>query len=129
MEMRGDNQLIWWYDTPLTALQVVLVPVGLATSGVTIVNCANCKYITYGVISQNLCTVEVLGAADSTFVVFDVLSIHTIPAATYSTVYGLGGNEGLTGHLVLTRPFIRIRLTEIANVIHTYTRLYVKAWE
>jgi len=128
MDMQGNNQVLWWYETPLTALQVVNVPLGMSTSGVTVARCANCLYLTYGVISENLCTVEVLGSESAAFMAHDVLRIHAIPVATYCTPYELGGNYGLTGYLVLTRPFVRVRLTEVANVVHDYTRLFVKAW-
>ena len=128
MDMHGNNQLVWWYDIPLTALLAVNVPVGMATSGVNIVNCSNCAFLTYGIIADEVCDLEVLGAADATFAVFDVLTLHAIAADTYQTPYDLGGNYGLTGNLNLTRPFIRIRLTDTSGLVHSYTRLFVRAW-
>jgi hypothetical protein len=129
MDMHGNNQIVWYYQEPLTAALVLDVPVGMVGSGVTVARCANVNRITWGIISEFQFLLEVQGSADINFAVFDILVSQVVPAATYTTPYQLGGNLGLTGEVVLTRPFIRVRVTDQETDLHDYTRLYFKARE
>lgn len=128
MDLRARESVEWWYDTPLVSLTPVIVPVGLSVSGITFANVHGCLFLTYGLISSDNCKLEIRGAADPTFVTYDTLCTQDALEDVYTTPYLLGGNMGLTGHLVLTRPFLRLVLTDTATANHTYTRLYAKAW-
>lgn len=128
MGMHGKDQVLWIHETALTAAQVVNVAVGMENSGSSVANCKDCQFMTWGFVSELQVDVEIQGSNDAAFAVFDVLSIQTPAGNTYTTPYQLGGNQGLNGFFVLTRPFIRIVLTEQETAIHAFTRLFARAW-
>ncbi len=129
MDLKGKNFVEWVYDTSLTSAAVVPVPIGFSLSGQTLLATQSLYFLTWGLISSHNCRLDVLGylhvaGAPAVDVIYTQLAVGGV----YTTPYLLGGNQGLTGHVVFTRPFVVLRLTETATVDHTYTRFYAKAW-
>ena len=124
----SKTQITWKYETPLTSGAAVLIPIAMELSGITLEDCSYCRYMTWGLISSHNCRFEVLGCNSPAFVIPDTLYLQNAVGAAYTTPFLLAAPVGQSGDVILTRPFIRIRLTDTATSDHTYTRLYVVAW-
>jgi hypothetical protein len=126
----GTKRYEWIHITPLTNAQNVVIPLAYGAGAGDMIYIAPGKdllYLTWGVESQLNFFFIVEGANDSTFATFDTLVGQNCLAGGYYRPYQLPAPY-TGGHITITSPLIRIRLTDIALADHTYTRVYVKGW-
>lgn len=129
MQLIAKEQQSWKWGTALTSAQALYIPVAMENNNIpTICDCCGCRYLTWGAIASHTFTIEILGSLDPNMGTQDVLYTQNVAAATYSTPYLLAAPLGQGGDVILTRPYIRIKLTETATANHTYTRFYAVAW-
>jgi len=129
MDFRGKQFVEWIWSTPLASGATRVIEVGLPNSGVTIYNVHPFLFLTWGLVSSHNCRLEVVGSLRSGGApALDIIYTQLAVGGVYTTPYLLGGNQGLTGYVVLTRPVVFLQLVETATVDHTYTRFYAKAW-
>jgi hypothetical protein len=128
VQLLGKTISEWLDIRPLTNGEVRTINLGAPGSGQSATLRRSNLFLTFGFISSHTCTLEVIGAYDFNFAVTDTL--YTIPAlaATYTTPYDMPAPYNTIGQLPLTRPLIRLVLSDTAAANHTYTRFYAKAW-
>jgi hypothetical protein len=85
-------------------------------------------FMTWAIMTEKAATFLIEGSLGSSGLVFDTLLTVTITGATLATPYDLAAPYSNTGVFVITRPIIRLTLSDAAAAAHAYTRAYVKAW-
>lgn len=128
MQLNAREIVEWWHEAPLGNTETVTVAVGAARSGMSVADLRGVHFLTYGLKASAACRLEIQGSGIAAFSASELLVSHDVPAATYATPYLLTGGMGANGFVVVTLPFVRIKLIDTSASIHTYTRLYVKAW-
>jgi len=126
------NRTTWYHLTPLVNAATLTVELGMEGSGDTLLDTQEIRRLTFGIISELACTLNILGAMycpvvgppafEETLVSLPVL------AATYTTPYDLAAPMNETGCVMITRPFLRIQIVETALANHAYTRFWALAW-
>lgn len=84
--------------------------------------------ITWYIITELAARFEIIGALNYTFGPTDIILTQVLTPASLNTPYELPPPRNQTGWLVVTAPFIRLRLVDTAAAGHAYTRFYAKAW-
>jgi hypothetical protein len=122
----GTKRFEWFYDTPLLSGANVVVPLGKG-GGLPFADGRSMLWLTWGIISELAWTFYVEGDMYPDFPGPVILASQGCLPATYYTPYQLA--LPMTGtHIVITRPFVRIRSTDGATADHAYTEIYVKGW-
>ena len=126
------NRTAWYHLTPLLNGATLTVELGMEASGETLLNTQEVRRLSFGLISELACTLNILGSMDCPVAgppaLEDTLVSLPVLAATYTTPYDLPGPLNQTGYLVITRPFLRIQIVETALANHAYTRFWAIAW-
>lgn len=128
MSDSNKNQAKWHHLTGLLSGATLNVELGMENSGVTVLNTQDVRRLSYGLISQLTCTLNIQGSMYANFATVDTLVTVPALAATYTTPYDLAAPLNATGYVFITRPFLRIQLVETAVGNHTYTRFWAIAW-
>jgi len=118
----------WWDDVPLAAFESRIIEIGFAGSGRTVAHVTSHCFLTWGIISERIVQWNVHGDGQVAFTTPDLMFVQVIAATVYSTPYNLGAPYNKWGFVVLTRPFIRLRIDDTAYNNHAYTRIYAKVW-
>lgn len=126
-----NSNITMWIDVhPLTNGETRTVHLGWSPSNVRTAYTDGLNFLTWGIITELDAQLNVLGDLYDSFLgpTMDVLYSQVLVGGTYTTPYLLGAPMSNSGYVVLTKPFIRIQLVDLAAVDHAYLRLYVKAW-
>lgn len=128
MQFQTKEAIQWCYDIPLTSGGAALVPVGRNLYPVTNADVSGCRYLTWSLISSHACRLEVFGDIDAVMGTLDTLYLQNVAAGILGTPYNLAAPVGQGGDVILTKPYLRLRLSDQAAANHTYTRFYAIAW-
>jgi len=128
MLLRQKNITEWVTSIPLTSGETRVVEVGNVLSGVLFLPFRDHLFITFSIISQLTCNIEIQGDFEPAFATVDTPYTIAIPANTFWTPYNMAAPWNQTGYLTLVKPITRIRLLDTATADHTFTRFYAKAW-
>lgn len=126
----GTKRYEWIHVTPITNAQNVVIPLAYGAGAgdmMYIVQGKDLLYLTWGIQSAQNFLFIVEGANDESFAAVDVLVNQNCLGGAYYTPYQLPA-PWTAGHITITSPLIRIRLTDISLADHAYTRVYVKGW-
>lgn len=119
----------WAYNIALTSGASIVIETGIDNSGAqTTVPVMEATYLTYGLQSELGARIIVAGSTDFAFGTSDILLQHDAAPGVYTTPYLLPPPINQTGYILITKPFIRITLEDLATSVHSYTRFYAKAW-
>jgi len=118
----------WYHLSPLLNGATLSVNLGMENTGDVDFNTQDVRRLSFGLITELTCTLNVQGSMDGLFVVADNLVSLPVLAATYTTPYDLPAPMNATGYLMITRPFLRIQIVETALADHAYTRFWAIAW-
>jgi|GEM_PF-5750646 len=122
------NRATWHHLSVLLSGATLTVELGMENSGATILNTQDVRRLSFGLITELVCTLNIQGSMYANFAAVDTLVTVPILAATYTTPYDLPGPLNQTGYLMITRPFLRIQIVETALANHAYTRFWAIAW-
>jgi hypothetical protein len=123
------NSQVWLTTDVLTSGETRTVKLGVHhASGQEYLDASGFNYLTYSLVSELACTLQIRGGLDAAFAYSDNLWEHSPAGGIQVTPYNLGGGAGQGGYLVIPSPFIKIYLLDTATANHAYTRLFVKAW-
>ncbi len=128
MDFRYYRTIEWVTNIPLTNAETRHVEVAQPGHTHVTVDVTGRNFLTWGIITELAATLNVLGSLAIGFPVTDTLYSQALVGATYTTPYLLGAPMSNSGCVMITRPFIRIQLVDLALANHAYTRVYVKAW-
>lgn len=127
--MRKGRTYTWVYLTALNSGDNIVVPYGGQGSTSIVAYVDNCNWLTFSFITEQTSSLYIECSFTSGFVNVDTIcSLVGIAAATRRTPYDLPAPLNGSGVVVLTAPWIRIRIADTAVANHAFTRLYAKAW-
>lgn len=128
--MSENKNFVQWLDVvPLASGETRVVELGNTNSGFPFAETIDLSFITFGIVSSHTLDFRIQGCYNAAFTVIDDCFTHSVPANTYQSPYDMASPFNTNGWLVLNRPYTRIQLTDTATANHTYTRLFVRAWE
>jgi len=122
------NRATWHHLSGLLNGATLTVELGMENSGVTTLNTQDVRRLSFGLITELACTLNIQGSMFANFAAVDTLVTVPVLAATYTTNYDLPAPLNQTGSLLITRPFLRIQLVETSLANHAYTRFWAIAW-
>jgi len=122
------NRAIWHHLSPLLNGATLTVELGMENSGYSNFNAQDMRRLSFGLITELTCTLNIQGSMYGNFAAVDTLASLPVLAATYTTPYDLPAPMNATGYLMITRPFLRIQIVETALANHAYTRFWAIAW-
>lgn len=131
MQSRTKEQIEFLDFQVLGNAESRLIEAGAPSSGITVINVTGMQFLTWSIRTANAATFSVEGAllvgggAPAPF--FTLYTVGVL-AGVISTPYNLAAPMNGTGFVVLTRPFIRLRLLDTSAGAHAYTNVYAKAW-
>jgi len=128
MHLRQKIMTEWVTSIALDVGETRVVEVGNVLSGVLFLSLRSHQFLTFSLISELACSVEIQGDFTPTFATVDTPYTIAVPANTFWTPYNMAAPWNQTGYLVLVKPITRVRLVNTAGPAHSFTRFYAKAW-
>ena len=127
--MQGKRESVQAYDNRnFAALENRIIVQGAPGSGQAVWDIRGIAFFSWCFNCDQNLNFSIEASTDFSFGTFDTVLSQTNSPSVLTTPYLLGGNEGLNGYIIISQPFIRLRMVEPDNQTPTFFRFSFKGW-